>query len=310
MTTFRYHVVSLLAVLLALAAGIALGGGPLSEVGRADGATDGGSSSRTAALSDRLDAAGVASGFQDRVATGFGARAVRGLLDGRAVAIVVMPGADDKVVGGLSTAVEDAGATLTGQYTLTPRMLAPDGKSLVDTLGSQVAESVKDVDVPAEATTYDRMGQLIGRAVATTEDAGDAPDGAAADILSSLSGAKLMSAPDATSRRASLVLVVLGSEPDDATGASNIYGGLVSGIDATSDGVVVTGSTASATGGLLRTLRGDATVTGTVSSVDSDQTAAGRLVALLALDEARSGGRGQYGAEGADGTLPSQRDNR
>jgi len=51
-TTFRYHVVSLLAVLLALAAGIALGGGPLSEVGRADGATDGGSSSRTAALSE------------------------------------------------------------------------------------------------------------------------------------------------------------------------------------------------------------------------------------------------------------------
>lgn len=193
MTTFRYHVVSLLAVLLALAAGIALGGGPLSEIGRANGATDGGSATRTAALSDRLDATSVASGFQDQVATGLGAGTVRGLLERRAVAIVVMPGADEKVVSGLSSAVQDAGGTLTGEYAVRPAMLAPDGKSLVDTLGSQVAESVKDVDVPTEATTYDRMGQLIGRAMATAENTGEAPDAASADILSSLSGAKLMS---------------------------------------------------------------------------------------------------------------------
>ena len=304
MTTFRYHVVSLLAVLLALAAGIALGGGPLSEIGRANGATDGGSTSRTAALSDRLDATSVASGFQDQVATGLGAGAVRSLLDRRAVAVVVMPGADEKVVSGLTTAVQDAGGTLTGEYAVRPAMLAPDGKSLVDTLGSQVAESAKDVDVPTEATTYDRMGQLIGRARATTENTGEAPDAASADILSSLTGAKLMTSPAEAKRRASLVLVVLGSEPEDATGASNIYGGLVEGIAGRSDGVVVTGSTASATGGLLGTLRDDAAFTEVASSVDSNQTAAGRLVALLALDREKFGGPGQYGAEGADGALP------
>lgn len=306
MTTFRYHVVSLLAVLLALAAGIALGGGPLSEIGRANGATDGGSATRTAALSDRLDATSVASGFQDQVATGLGAGTVRDLLERRAVAIVVMPGADEKVVSGLSSAVQDAGGTLTGEYAVRPAMLAPDGKSLVDTLGSQVAESVKDVDVPTEATTYDRMGQLIGRAMATAENTGEAPDAASADILSSLSGAKLMSSPEEARRRASLVLVVLGSEPADATGAANIYGGLVDGIAARSDGVVVTGSTASATDGLLRTLRDDAAFTEAASSVDSHQTAAGRLVTLLALDREKFGGPGQYGAEGADGALPSQ----
>ena len=306
MTTFRYHVVSLLAVLLALAAGIALGGGPLSEIGRAEGATDGGSTNRTAALSHRLDATSVASGFQDKVATGLGAGTVHNLLDRRAVAIVALPGADEKVVSGLSTAVQGAGGTLTGEYAVRPAMLAPDGKSLVDTLGSQVAESVKDVDVPTEATTYDRMGQLIGRAMATTENTGEAPDAAAADILSSLGGAKLMSSPDEAKRRASLVLVVLGSEPEEATGAANIYGGLVSGIAARSDGVVVTGSTASATGGVLRTLRDDAAFTEKVSSVDSNQTAAGRLVALLALDREKFGGPGQYGAEGADGAMPSQ----
>ncbi len=106
-------------------------------------------------------------------------------------------------------------------------------------------------------------------------------------------------------RRASLVLVVLGSEPEDTTGVTNIYGGLTAGIAATADGVVVTGSTSSATGGLLKTLRGDAAFTEDVSSVDSAQTAAGRLVAVLALDRAASDGAGQYGAEGADGALPT-----
>ncbi len=306
MTSFRYHVVSLLAVLLALAAGIALGGGPLSEVGRAVGATDGGSATRTAALTERLGAASAASGFQDEVAAGLGAGTVRDLLDRRAVAIVVLPGADEKVVSGLSTAVRDAGGTLTGEYAVRPAMLAPDGKSLVDTLGSQVAESVKGAEVATEATTYDRMGQLIGRAMATTENTGEAPDAASADILSSLRGAKLMRSPAETKRRASLVLVVLGSEPADSTGAANIYGGLVTGIANRSDGVVVTGSTASASGGLLSTLRDDDGFTAAASSVDSDQTAAGRLVALLALDREKFAGPGQFGAEGADGALPSQ----
>jgi hypothetical protein len=99
---------------------------------------------------------------------------------------------------------------------------------------------------------------------------------------------------------------VLGSEPEDTTGATNIYGGLASGIAATSDGVVVTGSTTSATDGLLKALRGDAAFTEEVSSVDSDQTAAGRLVAVLALDHEKADGPGQFGAEGADGALPSQ----
>ena len=83
-----------------------------------------------------------------------------------------------------------------------------------------------------------------------------------------------------------------------------LTGGLVSGIAARADGVVVTGSTASASDGLLGTLREDATFADAVSSVDSDQTAAGRLVTMLALGREKSGESGHYGAAGADGALP------
>ena len=36
MISYRHHIVSLVAVFLALAVGIVLGGGPLTELGRAD----------------------------------------------------------------------------------------------------------------------------------------------------------------------------------------------------------------------------------------------------------------------------------
>ena len=42
--------------------------------------------------------------------------------------------------------------------------------------------------MPTDATTYDRIGQLIGRAIATTEHRRGA-DAEAADILASLAGA-------------------------------------------------------------------------------------------------------------------------
>ena len=181
-------------------------------------------------------------------------------------------------------------------------MVDPGGKSLVDTLGSQlIAEPVKDVDVPTEATTYDRMGQLIGRAIAPPTDAGERrrrrgrrhPEQPRRRRADELAGRR-------PSAAASLVLVVLGrsrtTRPAPRTSTAVWSPG-----SRPPDGVVVAGPTASATDGLLRTLRDDATLTATASSVDSDQTAAGRVVALLALDASSPTAPGQYGAEGADG---------
>ena len=303
MTRLRHHSVSILAVLLALALGVALGGGPLSDLGKA-AADDGGSGRDADALAARLAAERTAGGYQDDVTSGLVPAAVRDQLTLRPVSIVVLPGADEQTVAGLASAVTQAGGTVSGQYDARPDLLAPDRKSLVDTLSRQVAEAVGNTAVAPDATTYVRMGQLVGRAVATTEDKGAATDQAATDILGSLRGAKLMSSPAETSQRGSLVLVVLGDEPTDPAGETNIYGGLLTGLASTTDGVVVAGTTASATGGVLKTLRADPEVTAAVSTVDSVQTASGRLVTMLALGREKQGGPGHYGAEGADGPLP------
>ncbi|WP_167880415.1 copper transporter [Nocardioides guangzhouensis] len=303
MTRLRHHSVSILAVLLALALGVALGGGPLSDLGKAV-ADDGGSGRDADTLAAELAAERTAGDYQDEVTSGLVPAAVKGQLTLRPVSIVVLPGADQQTVAALTAGVAQAGGTVSGRYGARPDLLAPDKKSLVDTLSSQVTEAVGTAAVAPDATTYVRMGQLIGRAVASVSDHGAATDQAATDILGSLRGAKLMSSPAETTQRGSLVLVVLGDEPTDKAGETNIYGGLLTGLASTADGVVVAGTTASATGGVLQTLRADDETAAVVSTVDSVQTEAGRLATVLALAQEKQGGPRHYGVDGTDGPLP------
>lgn len=305
MISFRYHVVSLVAVLLALAVGVALGGGPLSEIGRGagDAATER-AESRFAELEGRLDLAESTAAFQDDVAGSLGQRAIGSALSGRPVSILAMPGVEEPLLSSLGDLIGQAGGSVAGTYAVQPGMVAPDGKSLVDTMSTQVLENVEGTEIPAEATTYDRMGQLVGRAVATEEEGGTRSDGPAGDILSSLRGAELLTTSTGGQVRGSLVLLVLGDEPADPEGVENIVGGLATGIGAQSDGIVVAGTTASAAEGVLGLLRDQVSFTANVSSVDSVQTVTGRVATVLALGAAGAGDPGHFGALGIDGAVP------
>ncbi len=304
MISFRYHVVSLVAVLLALAAGIALGGGPLSEIGRGGDVAADRAEERSAELSRRLDEADQAEGFQDAFAESLATRSVTGVLAGRPVSVVTMPGADEQVVKSLTELLKSSGASAIGEYAVLPRLLDEQEKSLVDTMGAQLREEHKVESVPSTAPTYERLGALIGRAISASTDAGDPVDDPAREILSSLKSAELFTQSTASEVRASLVLVVLGDEPEDPEQADSLYGGLLTGLASQGDAVVVTGDTASGSKGVIATLREDVSASGNVSTVDSDQTAAGRVAAVLALAADAKGNTGHYGASGIDGALP------
>jgi hypothetical protein len=302
--SFRYHVVSLLAVLLALAAGVALGGGPLSDIGSGgDDATER-AEARSQELSQQLDEAGITDSFQDEFAQALSAGAVSGSLAGRPVVLITLPGADEKVVDSLSDLVGDAGGSLSGTYAVQPTLVNDGEKSLVDTLGSQLVERPEGKDVSASAPTYERMGGLIGRAVASTIDAGGAADSASKDLLSSLKGADLLVREQGEGTRGSLVIVVLGDEPENPDESDKIYSGLLTGLAERSDGVVLAGSTRSGDDGLLAVLRDDVAFTANVSTADSADTTAGRIAAVLGLAADGRGTTGSYGAFGIDGALP------
>jgi hypothetical protein len=293
--TLRHHVLTIVAVFLALAAGIVLGGGPLSDVGATVATASKENDARPAGDSPQ---AAYNESFVDALQPALlGAR-----LADRSVAVVTVPGADERLVSGLTDAITAAGGTVSARYSLTEDLVDPAQKSLVDTLGSQLlTQQAKDA-VAADASTYDRIGQLLGLAVATTTVEGEEVNGKARAIVDAVAGAGLMAAPGKVDRRSPLVLLVLGTDADDE-GSDAILAGLAEGLAAQAAGVVVAGTTADGASGQLGRLRADPAAT-SVASVDGTDTTAGRVAAILALQRALGTKGGSFGASGSDGPLP------
>ena len=74
----------------------------------------------------------------------------------------------------------EAGGTVTGSWAAEQALLDPNEKSLVDTLGSQLMTQLGNGVADEGASTYERLGQLVGTALATRAAPGAAPDSLAA----------------------------------------------------------------------------------------------------------------------------------
>lgn len=314
MIPFRHHLVSLVAVFLALAVGVVLGGGPLSELGRAE---------QAAAGTERGDdlAASAGEAFAESAAPAV----LRDALGNRGVALVTLPGADPAVVEGLTARIEQGGGRVGAAYSLTEALLQPREKALVDTLGSQLRTQYAEAEVAETAPTYERVGQLLALAVASADPAGEPVDARATSLLDSLTGAGLLGVDQGSDRRLPLVLVVGGEEPrrgaTGTTGASGaladddggvqadqvagdaILGGVLTGLARSSAGVVWAGTTASGAEGALRRVREGGELVG-VSTVDGVDTSVGQVSTVLALGRSLAGEAGDFGASGADGAVP------
>ena len=278
----RSYAVPLTAVLLALATGIALGAGPLTDT-RSD-ASPGPSMVTPARDSTYPDT------FAASVAPQLYARG----LSRRPVALVTMPGADPATVTALTSQVKAAGGQISATYAVQSQLVDVQQKSLVDTLGIQLAKQVRGRIDPKE-TTYPRIGQLVALAVATRGSAGSPSDDDAAVVRQSLAAAHLLRIPAGNPETAPLVLVVMGSSVDQA-----IADGFVSGLAAGARGMVAVAPTLDTT---LAAMETDG-VTRHVTTVDGSETSAGRVAAVLGLIRSWKTQGGAFGASGADGPVP------
>ncbi len=299
MISFRHHVLTIVAVFLALAVGIVVGGGPLSDVGlsSAESEEPGG---RDTGSDPRLEATQEALGYAGTLSRTLGRGATQDALADRPVALVRTPGAPDRRVGELETVVSDAGGSVTATYALTETLLSPGEKSLVDTLGSQLAAQVEADGVEEDASTYVRLGQLLGRSAAAGGDEAADSDGTATAILQGLVGGDLVRATDEEAGRAPLVLVVLGEDLDEE--ADPILSGLLEGLATSARGVVTAGSTTTGTDGVLARVREGGGEIG--STVDGVEHGAGQVTTVLALAAAYDDTTGHFGAAGSDGVPP------
>ncbi|HEU5046054.1 MAG TPA: copper transporter [Nocardioidaceae bacterium] len=310
MISFRYHIVSIVSVFLALAVGVALGGGPLKgEVDHTLVNQVKADRQAKADLKAQIAAMRNTNQFEDSFAGTVAPGLLAGTLKGRVVTLMVLPGASQDAVSSLSELIGQAGGTVGGTMRIGQKLLDVANKQLVDELGSQLLSGASDVNAPQGASGYQRMGALIARAVGTTEDGGAAVDDTANSILAGLSTAGLMTSEGDLNRRGSLVLMVAGPSTgtsEERQGANTIVSTLAEEIDADTDGVVITAPVDTArSDGLIATVRADVVTARDVSTVDVLDRTAGRVVTVMALADQARGKTGAYGAmNAADGAMP------
>ncbi len=285
----RRSAVWLIVIITALASGIALGGGPLSDIGRTPSQAAPPQEEKAAPLVEAR--AEFAASFPGSVGTTL----YSGRLAGHTVAVLTLPGADAGLADGLAAEVAAAGGAVTGTYVLKRALVDVGEKTLVDTLGEQIVEQLGGDVVSEDATTYDRIGQLVGRAVATKSEKQALPAGKVASLRASLQGARLVGLPDGEPGLASLVLVVTGRQTEPL-----VLRGLVSGLAAAPTGVVVAGPTLDPD---VASLRSEAP-TRPVTTVDGIEAPAGQVATTLALVRALATPGGSFGASGSDGPMP------
>ncbi len=294
MINFRYHLVSIAAIFLALAAGIALGSGPLDDAKNIIGDDSNASSS--------VDQSDLAS-FDAAYAKKTGTTIVNGKIKGQSVAIFTLPGARADQVAGLKAAMISGGATVTGEIAIASKLLDSGSRQFAEGVSSQAAKGVTGVATTGDS--YVRIGSALGRAfLAKAPTKADAPGNT---IASAFVEGKLIDETVRPTNRASIALIVAGPDKVDGDqGAGNIAAKLAAAFDTQAKGTVFAGpSQSSQDGGYLQILRsGD--VASQVSSIDVSDSAAGRLITVLVAAREIGDNAGAFGtARSADGAIPN-----
>ena len=304
MIEFRYHVVSIAAVFLALATGIVLGTGPLSGDVESQTANAAEQDRQDRALRTQLDQAAQRDAFSDAYAQATSGQLLAGRLEGRSVALVLLPGADDDIVSGVADDIAAAGGSVTGTIQVQPALLDPQNRQVAEGLAGQVLEQVEEVPPTDGASSYQLVGYSLARAFLSTQPEGAPVDSAAQTVAATYREADYVTTDGDVDQRAGLAVVVAGDGQRLEPGQQELVTTVIQSLDAASGGVVVAGAAASAAdGGYLAAIR-DGDVAHGVSTVDVADTAAGQVLTVLALAEQAAGEAGQYGIDAADGTLP------
>ncbi|GAA1734474.1 copper transporter [Aeromicrobium alkaliterrae] len=285
MINFRYHVVSLAAVFLALAVGVALG---VAFVDSDDNGAGGGGDSRADTAEQAFETA-----FADASAGIVG----QGLAD-RRVVVVTTPGARTSEVEDLTARISDAGGSVVGEVALTTKLLDSANRQFAESIAQQSAGDVPGVQSGEDS--YTRIGAALARALMGDPEL----DEQASTIRSAFEQGGLIDLPSAPTERADLALVVIGpSSADSARG--EILAAVTSQLATSGAGGAVVGpSTTSVDGGVLDQVR-SSDGAGSFSTVDVTDLAAGRLISVLALVKSSGGQNGSWGTtRSADGQLP------
>jgi hypothetical protein len=323
---FRYHLVSIVAVFLALAIGIVLGSTELQ------GPTYNFLNRTTAKLQAQLDQttsqrnAAQQQATQDELyAQAVQPAVLHDLLTGQRLLIVTEPGAQPSVVNGISTAAIVAGATVTGQINLTPKFFDISGKTQ-GSLNQTTLDVAQAAGLQLDATTtyQQQAAQVIASEILTTSPTSPGSSGSsgsrsasgdqganAGTMLQTYAASQFLRTTGQPATPATLAIVVTPQNaPSDGSAdqLDQVLIPLVQQLAAKSSATVVAGSSSgSGAGSPIAVLRSN-NVASQVSTVDDADLVSGQTVTIQALAALLAGGKaGSYGftANGSVSVAPS-----
>ncbi|MDG4667025.1 copper transporter [Mycobacterium sp. 236(2023)] len=313
MISLRSHAISLAAVFLALAIGVALGSGMLSNTvlsGLRDDKQDMQQQIDTLtddrnALNEKLSAAGD---FDAQMAP----RILRDSLAKNSVIIFRTPDAADGDIEALTRLVADAGATVTGTIGLTQEFVdANSAEKLLSVVNSPIVPAGAQLST-ATVDQGSQAGDLLGISLLIDKDPKAVPvDDAQRDtVLATLRDTGFITYGTERIGAANAALVVTGGPlGDDAGNQGATVARFAAGLAPHGSGTVLVGRDGSATGtAAVAVTRSDAALKNAVSTVDDVDSESGRITSILALSSLANGGRpDQFGiGQGASAVTVSR----
>lgn len=302
MISLRQHALSLAAVFLALAVGVVLGSGLLSDTllsSLRDEKRDlhtqiNGLNDQKNVLNEKLSAA---NSFDTQLA----GRMLHDALGGKSVVVFRTPDAHDDDVAAVTKFIGQAGGAVTGTVSLTNEFVEANSAEKLQTVvnssvlpaGQQL--STKLVDQGSQA------GDLMGIALLINANPAVPPvEEAQRDtVLAALRDTGFITYQPAEHMAAAnaALIVTGGSLPQDAGNRGVSVARFAAAMAPHGSGTLLAGRDGSATGAAaVAVTRADAAMNSAVSTVDDVDTAPGRITAVLGLHDLVNGGHaGQYG---------------
>lgn len=297
MVNFRYHLVSLTAVFLALAVGIALGAGPLRDsISMSLSGEAAELRTLNAKLQGQLAGQTAADEWNAAVLEQLGADLTQQSLSGQQITVLSQYATDSAEVDQVIQALSGAGGEVVSSVTLAERWFDPGQHSFRSALASSLLTHLNSQ--PANTTSTDvLLATALAESLTATSAAGGTGLSQEADIIAALLSDGELTVVDQTPTGAAGVVVVILSGANVSEDAT-ISSALTVQLDAIS-AVAPTIVVALGDGGLeeVRQIRASAQVADTVTTLTNGSSAAGLLALPLAISQHLQGEVAHYGVE-------------
>lgn len=301
MISYRYHLVTVVGIFLAIALGVVIGTSALN------GAVVGDLHRQVADLkqsnasaTQRANALQAQSGNADTLAKTFGAQLAVGRLTKVPVVLIGAPGATSELKDAVAKEITAAGGTVAGRIQLSSALIDPQRATDVRSFATSGTHPI-GLTLPSNNDAGALAGALLGFVLLG--------HGQATDVTSVLTGFETLNMlktenGDVSSGRI-IVMVAPGSRPAGDPSAKELAS-LTAQLASTGGPTVVVGDGASDTGGgLVASVRGDDASAQAVSTVDDIDTPLGQLTSVLVAQQSLAHHNGHYGTgTRVDGLLP------